>query len=214
MRNLTVFLLLLFSLTDLSADERLDIGLFSQQDLAGWKHKQFAGTTLYELQELNTTTVLSAVSQQSASAFYKEVHVDLEKTPIMHWSWLKKQSLNPGDENTRAGDDFAARVYVIKDGGLFFWKTLVINYVWSFAHESGSVWANPFAGKNAQMLAQRDSTDPAGVWMTEKRHIVEDFKRLHGKTIKTIDAVAIMTDSDNSGLSAAAYYGDIYFTAE
>jgi hypothetical protein len=214
MRNLTIFLLVLFNLTDLPAAERVDIGLFSQQELAGWKHKEFAGTTLYTLQQLENTTVLSALSEQSASAFYKEIHVDLEKTPVMNWSWLKKQGLNPGDENTKSGDDFAARVYVIKDGGLFFWKTLVINYVWSFSHKSGSVWENPFAGKNAQMLAQRDSSDPSGVWITEKRNIVADFKRLHGKTVKSIDGVAIMTDSDNSGLAAAAFYGDIYFSAE
>jgi hypothetical protein len=39
-----------------------------------------------------------------------------------------------------------------------------------------------------------------------------DFKALLGKDIRQIDGVAIMTDSDNSGLSARALYGDIYFS--
>ena len=214
MRSFVILLLGLFGLSNLAAADRVDVGLFSEQDIAGWKHKEFSGTTLYTLQTLNNTTVLSALSKQSASAFYKKISIDLEKTPVMHWSWLKLRTMNPGDENTKAGDDFVARVYVIKDGGLLFWKTLVINYVWSFAHAGNDVWENPFAGRNALMLAQRDRSDPAGVWIREKRNIAEDFRQLHGKTIKTIDGVAIMTDSDNSGLMAEAYYGDIYFSAD
>jgi len=64
------------------------------------------------------------------------------------------------------------------------------------------------------MLAQRDASDPQGTWFNERRNVVRDFKRLHGKDIRRIDGVAIMTDSDNSGLSARALYGDIFFSKD
>jgi hypothetical protein len=35
------------------------------------------------------------------------------------------------DGRTQAGDDYAARIYVIHDGGLFAWRTRAINYVWA-----------------------------------------------------------------------------------
>jgi hypothetical protein len=63
------------------------------------------------------------------------------------------------------------------------------------------------------LLAQRDASDPEATWFSERRNVVLDFNRLHGKDIRQIDGVAIMTDSDNSGLSATALYGDIFFSS-
>lgn len=211
-------IVLLFSLLfylDISyAEPRLDIGLFSQKNLAGWEKKVFTGETQYQVAQVDGLPVLRAESHQSASAFYYPIKVDLEKTPVLNWSWRKEEVINPGDESDKSGDDFAARLYVIKDGGFFFWKTLAINYVWSFQHTKQQVWENPFAGSNAIMLSQRDASDPEMKWFYEQRNVVQDFKELHGKNINTIDGVAIMTDSDNSGLKASAFYGDIYFSAE
>jgi hypothetical protein len=54
----------------------------------------------------------------------------------------------------------------------------------------------------------------AGQWVSEKRNIRDDFRQRFGEDIDTIDAVALMTDTDNSGQSATAWYGDLYFTAQ
>lgn len=43
---------------------------------------------------------------------------------------------------------------------------------------------------------------------------MEDFEILHGKNVTHVDAVAIMTDTDNIGQYATAHYGDVFFTAE
>ena len=64
------------------------------------------------------------------------------------------------------------------------------------------------------MIAVRGLDDSVGEWKTEKRNVREDFKKAYGRDIKQIEGVAIKTDTDNSGLSATAQYGDIYFTAE
>jgi hypothetical protein len=193
--------------------QRIDVGLFSQGLVEGWQYKEFEGKTEYSLKPFEETTVLEAVSEGSASAFYYAVEIDLEKTPYLNWSWRKINTIDPGDENKKSGDDFVARVYVIKDGGVFFWKTLAINYVWSYEHTKQQVWDNPFAGDNAIMLSQRDASDPESTWFQESRNVAEDFRNLHGQDIRYIDGVAIMTDSDNSGLTARALYGDIFFSA-
>ena len=36
-----------------------------------------------------------------------------------------------------------------------------------------------------------------------------DFLRLFGREVDRLEGIAIMTDSDNSGLRARAWYGDI-----
>ena len=186
---------------------------FSQRGLQDWKQKQFRGETRYRLVDAASGEV-EAVSEGSASALYRPMKVDLERTPWLHWRWQKRLPIEPGDENRKQGDDFVARVYVVKKGGLLFWKTLAINYVWSADHRKGEAWDNPFAGRNARMLSVRDASDPAGRWFEEKRNVAEDFQRLFGQSPGRIDGIAIMTDSDNSGLRAEALYGDLWFSAD
>jgi len=191
----------------------VDVGLFSQNDTSGWEIREFAGATDYSLTLVDGIQVVVADSRQSASAFYKKIKVDLEKTPILNWSWRKELSIDPGNELDKSGDDFVARIYVVKSGGLFFWKTVALNYVWSYQHKRNDAWNNPFAGDKGKMLAQRDASDPQATWFKEQRNVAMDFKALLGKDIRQIEGVAIMTDSDNSELSAKALYGDIYFSA-
>jgi len=62
------------------------------------------------------------------------------------------------------------------------------------------------------MMALRSSEDPLSSWHMEKRNVREDFLRLFGKEVRYIDAVVLMSDTDNTGNKVTAYYGDIYFS--
>lgn len=212
--SLLSFIVVSLILPVVNAQQRVNVGVFSEKDTTGWQKKQFVADTEYRLIQHEGQSVLMAVSSKGASAYYREMDIDLTQLPYLNWSWKKMITLNPGNELKKSGDDFVARIYVIKGGGLFFWKTKVINYVWSFSHQKKQSWDNPFAGKNARMFAQRDASDAEDQWFYEKRNIKEDFKQLFGQDIDSIDGIAIMTDSDNSGLNAKALYGDIYFSAE
>ncbi|MBM4309212.1 MAG: DUF3047 domain-containing protein, partial [Deltaproteobacteria bacterium] len=48
-------------------------------------------------------------------------------------------------------------------------------------------------------------------WVNEERNLYEDFKKAFGYEPPMISGVAIMTDTDNTGEFAIAYYGDIVF---
>ena len=48
-----------------------------------------------------------------------------------------------------------------------------------------------------------------GKWVVVQRNVYEDFKMYFGKEPPTIGGIAIMTDTDNTGESAIAYYDDI-----
>ncbi len=190
------------------------VGEFSTGDLSPWESKSFKGETLYTLVEQDSGKVLKAESNAAASGLFREIRIDLERTPYLNWSWLIKNTLGGIDEQSKGGDDFPARVYVVVSGGIFFWRTKAINYVWSNNAVKESTWPNPFAGKNAMMVAIRTPTDKPGIWLKEKRNVRTDLKNLFGKDIRYIDAIAVMTDTDNSGRHAEALYGDIYFSSE
>jgi hypothetical protein len=211
--NVSVLVYLLTVTTSAQPGERVDVGLFSQNDVSGWEIRNFAGATDYSLTLVDGKQVIVANSRQSASAYYKKIDVDLDKTPILNWSWRKENTIDPGDELDKNGDDYVARIYVVKTNGMILSTTIALNYVWSYQHHKNDTWGNPFAQENSKMLAQRDASDPEATWFSERRNVVLDFKRLHGRDIQQIDGVAIMTDSDNSGLSAIALYGDIFFSS-
>lgn len=208
-------LLLLFSsLASAQDHEKLMIGHFSVGSLAQWQSKAFKGQTEYRIVDLEGTKALQAVSNDSASGLLKEQRVDLRKTPFMNWRWRIENRLGNINEQEKSGDDYAARVYVVVSGGLAFWRTRALNYVWASTTPKGRIWPNAFAGDRTIMIALRSTGDQTGVWHTEKRNILADLKQQFGEDIQYIDAVAIMTDTDNAQGKATAYYGDIYFSKE
>ena len=192
--------------------EKLMIGHFSSVSLEHWEAKEFKGQTHYRLTDLGGIQVLKADSADSASGLFIKQRIDLQKTPIMHWRWRIENRLDTINEQAKSGDDYAARVYVVINGGLAFWRTKAINYVWASASAKGKVWPNAYAGDHAMMIALRSSGDQIGAWYTEQRNILADLKQQLGEDIDYIDAVAIMTDTDNTHGKVTAYYGDIYFS--
>ena len=48
-------------------------------------------------------------------------------------------------------------------------------------------------------------------WVNEERNVYEDYRKAFGEEPPMVSGVAIMTDTDNTGESAIAYYGDIVF---
>lgn len=188
------------------------VGDFSAGDLDGWQTKSFEGETRYTLVRDGGRTVLRADSDGAASGLFYEQRIDLTETPYLSWSWKVANVLDGVDEHTKAGDDFAARVYVVISG-TFFWQTRTLVYVWSNNQPVGTHWENPFTS-NARHIAVESGTERLGRWLDEKRNVREDFKKVFGDDIDHVDAVALMTDTDNSGLSATAWYGDIWFGGE
>lgn len=196
-----------------TAEDKLEIGSFSSGSLAGWESKEFKGATKYQFADIGGDKVLKAESSGTGSGLFKKQRIDLQKTPFLNWRWRIENRLGDLNEQSKKGDDYAARVYVVISGGLAFWRTRAINYVWASASPKGKIWPNAFAGDHAMMIALRSASDETATWYSEKRNVLADLKRQFGADVRYIDAVAIMTDTDNAGGKATAYYGDLVFSA-
>lgn len=211
MNSLMFFLITLIT-TPLCA-ATLPIGIFSKGEIGLWESESFSGETRYTIDQQEGRKVLRADANASASGLVKKAEIDLNATPYLHWDWKVDASLPGLNERSKPGDDYAARVYVVVSGGAFFWKTRTLVYVWSGSEPVGTSWKNAYTG-NARHIALRSGNADAGDWVSEKRNVRVDFKNVFGDDIEKLDAVAIMTDTDNSGLSATAWYGDITFSSE
>jgi hypothetical protein len=207
---------MLYTVTLASAisETSFPISSFDEGEMAGWKEKIFADKTDYQLVKLDGKTVLQASSQGSASGLLKKTSINLREYPYLNWRWQIENRIDSGDERKKSGDDYAARIYIVINDRFFFWKSQALSYVWANKTPKGAVWNNAFAGDSVKMLALRSDEDKTGIWVNEKRNVYEDLKLAFGKAIVTIDAVAIMTDTDNSSSKARAYYSDIFFSVD
>ncbi len=202
------------AIAPIAAADNISVGDFSEGSLDTWEAEAFSGKTDYSLVNLDGNKVLRAISDNSASGLARKIPINLSQTPYLNWSWRVENILDTTNEQEKNGDDYPARIYVVISGGWAFWRTRALNYVWASSTPQYQSWPNAFAGQNVIMLAIRSGSEETGQWQHEKRNLLIDLKQAFGETITKIDAVALMTDSDNTQGKAIAYYGDIYFSAQ
>ncbi|MGA7829002.1 MAG: DUF3047 domain-containing protein [Geobacteraceae bacterium] len=195
-----------------SVNAQLVIAAFSQGDLSGWSKKIFKGETNYSIVQIAGRKVLRAVSNNAASGLVKKIDVDPSRYSILRWSWKIEHTLKQEDATQKSGDDFAARVYVVFPRVLF-WKTRAINYVWTAHLPKGTVIPNAYTS-NAMVVAVESGDGKAGTWVNEERNIYDDYKRFFGEEPPHLGAVALMSDTDNTGAEAVAYFGDIFLSPD
>jgi hypothetical protein len=192
--------------------EEIPVSRFSTDGLSGWETKSFKGVTEYRLVKEGGRTVVRASSKNAATGLIRKIHFEPSKYRYLRWSWKIAHTVVGGDEKSKAGDDYAARVYVIFPG-LFFWQMKAINYMWANKLPKGASIPNAYVS-NAKMVAVESGNSMAGQWLTEERDLLADYRRLFGTEPQDAEAIAIMTDTDNTGGTADAWYGEISLSTE
>ncbi|MAA73458.1 MAG: hypothetical protein CMN28_01965 [Salinisphaeraceae bacterium] len=182
------------------------------QDMSAWETQPFdeIQPSRYSVDAAPEAPVITGRCDNSASLFGLRREIDLRRTPTLHWEW-QVDGVYPGiDEQSKSGDDFVARVYAVKDGGLLKWRTRALNYVWASEAAPGTHWPNPFR-EQAMMIALQQGNARVGEWVAESRNIREDFRRFFDRDVDSIDGIAIMTDCDNHGGQAEVRFRNIRF---
>ena len=191
--------------------------------------KKIKQHTRYELVSENGTVLVKAVSEAAASGLIRKIQIDPRTHPIVEWRWKVANILEKGDVSKKAGDDYAARIYVsfVYDPTKlsFFERTKyqtakmlygeypptgVVNYIWGSHARLDSVIPSPYT-KRAMMISVASGSAKIGQWVTHRRNVLEDYRKAFQAEPPMISGVAIMTDTDNTGESATAFYGDIIF---
>lgn len=216
----------------------LEVGRFSAAAQGGglpedWKPLTFAKVekhTRYELVRDGAAVVVQARSEAAASGLTREIRVDPRQYPVVRWRWKIDNLLEKSDIARKAGDDYPARLYITFEyepdkvsfarraqyrlGRLLFGDIPIaaLNYVWDGKAPAGTVADNAYTDF-AKMIVVRSGAADVGTWVEERRNVYEDYKRAFGGEPPMIKGVAIMTDTDDTGESATAYYGDIVFEA-
>lgn len=178
----------------------------------GWEVKRFEGETRYDVVAAGGGHVLRARSEGSASGLVYRIRYDPRQYPVLSWRWKVENTIARGDETRKSGDDYAARVYVVFPHW-FFPKTKSLNYIWANRLPKGGRLPNPFTA-NAVMIAVESGPENVGRWLSERRDVHSDYRAAFGEEPPEVGAVAVMTDTDNTGEEATAYYDDLRIERE
>lgn len=173
----------------------------------GTEERRFEGQTQYRVVQLDGQRVLSATAAGTASGLIFPTRFNPLEWPWLEWRWRIDKVLEKGDARVKQGDDYAARVYVIFPHWLPI-KTRSINYIWANRLPRDTAQPNTFSS-NAMMLALQSGGDLSGEWVSERRNLVEDYRRLFGQDPPDEALVAVMTDTDQTGEFAHAWYDTI-----
>lgn len=178
------------------------------------EHKLGGGDTHFSIEtEASGKAVLRVESEGAASALWRGSSLAGVEEGRVSWRWKVEHSLEaPESETTRGGDDFAARLFVIFDPVLFDGSMRALCYVWAAELPQDTVFESPYSEKVATIVL-RSGDELAGMWVTEDRNFVDDFRRFFDEPPERVTGVALMVDTDNTGARATAWFDDIELRA-
>ena len=200
----------------------------------GWEPLTFGSLktpTKYDLVETDGIVVARARADAAAAGLNFPVKFDVRSAPVVEFRWKIAKLIDDADSRIAAKEDSPVRLVLGFDGDksklTFKERTASVLaksatgkelpyaqliYVWSNSEPVGTVIENTHT-RRVRMIVAATGAGNAGKWVTLTRNVPEDFKRAFGEDPGTLTDVGIMTDTDNTGASVEAWYGDIRFLA-
>jgi Protein of unknown function (DUF3047) len=137
--------------------------------------------------------------------------IELKETPVLQWSWKIRALPAGGNACQKSTDDEAAQVYVAWLRPPESIRSRIIGYVWDSTTPRGTICKSEKMS-TVTYIVLRSGSDELGKWITERRDVAEDFRKIYGETPDNPSAVLLSIDSDDTGSSADSLIGPTLFT--
>lgn len=214
---------------------RLMIGNFSASEAdsglpEGWEQFKFNKIerhTRYRLVTDDNTVVLKAESDAAASGLIRRIRIETGNYKFISWRWKISNILKNVDTSKKEGDDYPARLFVnfeydpaklsliervkYQTARLIYGEyppLCAISYVWGSKNPKGTVVPGVYSERAVSIVVESGESR-LNQWIEVTRNIQKDYRAVFKTDPPPISGIAIMTDTDNTGESAVAYYGDI-----
>lgn len=183
--------------------------------------------TQYELVAEQGKTVLHARAVGAASGLMRQVSIDAQQRPWLSWRWKVASLIETANNFQSATEDSPARIVLAFDGdkdALSFSDRLMLKtakflsgqelpyatlmYIWENQTPAGTVIANKRTSR-VKMVVAASGAGGVGQWQDYSRNIVDDYERAFGEKPGRLIGIGVLTDTDNTGETVEAWYGDI-----
>jgi hypothetical protein len=222
-------------------DTQLNVSLWAQANVlphrgpkARWKHQRVGNrpASHYAATRHAGRAALHASSDRGDSLVRIPVQAQGPGLGRLRFSWFV-QSLNPdADLKDRALDDAVARVILQFSGdrSLFTPRDHLLSemvqlvtgeplpfatliYVWDARYPVGTVITHTRSPRIKLMVVESGSAR-LGQWVDLDRDIAADYRAAFDQTTDGLSGIALMTDSNNTGLPSQAWYGPLIWSRE
>jgi hypothetical protein len=192
---------------------------------------QRVAATEFQLRHWDGVVALEATANASMALLARPLTLDLQQTPMLCWRWRVDAPLLAADMATKAGDDYAARLYLAFSlpshelslatrAKLTLARSVygeqvpdaALNYVWDNRYPIGTLRPNAYT-ERAQMWVLRSGVADAGGWVNERRDVLADAQRAFPGASVQAQLLAVTADTDNTGEQAHAGFADVHFVA-
>jgi hypothetical protein len=153
---------------------------------------------------------LKSASEHSTIA--KEIRVDLAATPSLRWDWKVLRFPAGADLRVKRALDATAHVFVIWPRFPEMLRSRLIGYVWDATLPAGSIVQSVKAA-TVTYVVTRAGSDGLGIWQTETRNVVADYRRIFKERPPNPRAIALSIDTNDTRSLAEALVGRIAFVA-
>jgi hypothetical protein len=183
--------------------------------------------TEYRLVPDKSKTVLHARAAAASSGLMQRVSIDPAAQPWISWRWRVNDLIDGANSFERHAEDSPVRLILGFDGDkdqlsfsdqIWFETARLLTgrelpyatlmYVWENQAPVGTVIDNTRTAR-IKMIVAASGADGLGRWREFTRNIVEDYEKAFGGKPGRLIGVGVMTDTDNTGETVEAWYGDI-----
>jgi DUF3047 family protein len=180
---------------------------------AGWT-KQSWGSPQYNfvIEANSSQKVLHMQSANEGSTISRDIKgkVNLKDTPLIEWSWKVVTLPKGGDSCKKATDDQAAQVFVVWPRFPTQVRSRIIGYVWDTTEPVGTICKSEKTGTVTYVVVRSGAAD-LGKWFTERRNVIEDFRKIYGEEPENPEALSIAIDSNDTNSTAESVVGTVLF---
>ncbi len=183
---------------------------FAELQATRWRHERVGGTgmTQYASADLDGRPCLAARSEAGASILLTAVRYPAQTYPWLSWSWRVDDPVEAEALEQKEGSDAAARLYVYFETAGLPWQKHSLDYVWSLHLPTLTRMESAFSAKS-KILVVESGRAALGRWGVVARNVLEDYRAAFGEEPPDVIAIALMTDTDNTGETALTYFDDL-----
>lgn len=180
---------------------------------AGWRaYETIGGRPTYDFTvvEDEGRRGLRLRSRGDHSTIARRLRISLKATPLLEWSWKIVQFPDGADIRRKESSDLSGHLFVVWPRQPAMLRSRLIGYVWDPKIPADTFEPSRKTG-TVTFVVVRSGTAEAGTWVTERRNVAEDFRRIYGEDPEDAGAVALSIDTNDTRASAEAVIGAIAF---
>ena len=184
--------------------------VFKFEPANDWRYMSFPGRQGAQFKASGGDTVI-VLAEAGVGVLWHPVPLKLSGAGHARWRWRVTAGVGPTDLTKKGGDDRTLAVYFVFSDGLVAventdlmdllrqGKGYLLMYVWGGLAAAGTILPSPYFDGRGRTIMKRAADAPMGVWFKETADLRSDFRSAFGRLPGRLVAVAVSSDSDDTG---------------